>query len=100
MKDMNKVFIMGRLGADPEMRETKTGGKMAVFSVATSRWVKDGGEPITQWHRDRGLGKTEVKLCAKYLKKGRSVLIEGSVRTQKYKDKDGIERRSYRNLCG
>jgi single-strand DNA-binding protein len=93
MKDMNKIFIMGRLGADPEIRETKTGGKMAVFSVATSRWVKDGAEPVTQWHKVVAWGK-QSETCAMYLKKGRSVLVEGSIRMQKYKDKDGIERRS------
>jgi single-strand DNA-binding protein len=93
MKDMNKIFIMGRLGADPEIKETKTGGKMAVFSVATSRWVKDGAEPVTQWHRVVAWGK-QSETCATYLKKGRSVLVEGSLRMQKYKDKDGIERRS------
>jgi single-strand DNA-binding protein len=93
MKDMNKIFLMGRLGADPELRETKTGGKMVTFSVATSRWVKDGGEPVTTWHKIVAWGK-QSELCATYLKKGRSVLIEGSVKTNKWKDKDGVERRS------
>jgi single-strand DNA-binding protein len=93
MKDMNKVFLMGRLGGDPELRETKTGGKMVTFSVATSRWVKDGGEPITQWHKIVAWGK-QSELCAKYLKKGRSVLIEGSVKTNEWIDKDGVKRKT------
>jgi single-strand DNA-binding protein len=93
MKDMNKIFLMGRLGADPELRETKTGGKMVTFSVATSRWVKDGAEPVTQWNKVVAWGK-QSELCATYLKKGRTVLIEGSIKANKWKDKDGIERRT------
>lgn len=90
MKDMNKIFIMGRLGADPAPKETKTGVKMVTFPVATSRWSKEGGE-VTQWHRVVAWGR-QSEQCATYLKKGRSVLIEGSIKTRKYPGKDGIER--------
>jgi single-strand DNA-binding protein len=92
MKDMNKIFIMGRLGADPTPKETKTGVKMVTFPVATARWTKEGGE-ITQWHRVVAWGK-QSEQCVTYLKKGRSVLVEGSIKTRKYPSKDGIERLS------
>jgi single-strand DNA-binding protein len=93
MKDMNKIFIMGRLGADPTPKETKTGVKMVTFPVATSRWSKDTQESTTQWHRVVAWGK-QSEQCATYLKKGNSVLIEGSVKTRKYPGKDGIDRMS------
>ena len=103
MKDMNKVILIGRLGADPVLRETKTGAVVVHFPVATSRRVKST-EPSeedpkteerkteeTQWHRIVAWG-TQGEACARYLKKGEKVYVEGSVLSRKYEGKDGRER--------
>jgi len=92
MSDMNKIFVLGRLGADPVSRETKTGTKMVTFRVATSRKFRDKSEhtewfSVTSWGRD-------AERCLTYLSKGRSVLVEGSLQTRKYLGRDGVERMS------
>lgn len=92
MSDMNKIFVLGRLGADPISRETKNGAKMVTFRLATSRKSKDKTEhtewfSVTSWGRD-------AERCLTYLSKGRSVLVEGSLQTHKYLGRDGVERMS------
>ena len=92
MSDMNKIFVLGRLGADPILRETKNGAKMVTFRLATSRKSKDKTEhtewfSVTSWGRD-------AERCLTYLSKGRSVLVEGSLQTHKYLGRDGVERMS------
>jgi single-strand DNA-binding protein len=92
MSDMNKIFVLGRLGADPVSRETKTGSKMVTFRLATSRKFRDKSEhtewfSVTSWGRD-------AERCLTYLSKGRSVLVEGSLQTHKYMGRDGVERLS------
>lgn len=102
MKDVNKIILIGRLGADPILRETKTGAVVVHFPVATSRWVKPTepteGEPKaaeeTQWHRIVAWGR-QGEVCAQYLKKGQKVYVEGSVLSRKYEGKDGTERMSF-----
>jgi single-strand DNA-binding protein len=101
MKDVNKIILIGRLGADPVHRETKAGMPVIHFSVATSRRipVRSGAEgellrEETQWHRIVAWGKQGVA-CAQFLKKGAPVYVEGMVRTSKYKDKDGESRYSF-----
>ncbi len=100
MKDFNKIILLGRLGADPIVRETKTGQSVTHFPLATSRRVASqadaSGETAerveeTQWHRVVVWGK-QGQACAQYLKKGQSVLVEGSMRSHKYEGKDGKER--------
>ena len=95
MRDKNKVFLMGRLGADPVQRSTKNGVAVANFSVATSRWVKDdatdsGKAEETQWHRIVAWGR-EAEMCARHLRKGFPVMIEGSIPSRQY-EKDGVMR--------
>lgn len=97
MASVNKVILVGRLGQDPEVREFSNGGKIANVSIATSeRWTdKQTGEPKehTEWHRvvfnDR-----LADIVGQYLKKGSSVYVEGSLRTRKWTDNDGIDRYS------
>jgi single-strand DNA-binding protein len=91
---VNKVILIGNLGKDPEVRYT--GNQMAVarFSLATSERRKDAsgnwGEH-TEWHNIVTFGKT-AENCSKYLKKGRQAYIEGSIRTNKWQDKEGKDR--------
>lgn len=98
MMDVNRVILLGRLGADPTLRETRKGHACAQFSVATSRKIKsqteDQGEALkeeTQWHRVVSFGK-QGELCAQYLKKGQPVYIEGTLLTRFFEGKDGVEK--------
>jgi len=96
-KGINKVIIVGNLGADPETRYTSNGTAITSLRLATSEaWTdKQSGEKQerTEWHRVKLFGKL-AEIAGEYLKKGRQVYIEGSLRTDKYTDKDGIERYS------
>lgn len=91
MAGVNKVILIGNLGADPEVRSLESGVKVATINVATSESYKDkSGERQTQteWHRVvlwRGL----AEVVEKYLKKGSQVYIEGRLRTRSYDDQDG-----------
>ena len=97
MRGINKVIVVGNLGADPEVRYSAGGSAICNMRVATSEsWKdKDSGEKQerTEWHRVVLFGKLG-EIAGEYLKKGRQVYIEGSLRTNKYTDKDGIERYS------
>ena len=94
-RGINKVIIVGNLGADPETRYTGSGTAITSLRIATSEaWTdKQSGEKQerTEWHRVKLFGKL-AEIAGEYLKKGRQVYIEGSLRTDKYTDKDGIER--------
>ena len=99
MKDVNKVILIGRLGANPVLRETKSGFSVVHFPLATSRRVQSNekeGELMeeTQWHRVVTWGK-QGEICAQHLKKGSSVFIEGSMRSHKYEAKDGQSRMAF-----
>lgn len=96
MRGINKVTILGTLGADPEVRYTKDGTAIATMSLATNeRWKDKDGNPQerTEWHRVKFFGRT-AEVAGEYLTKGKSVYIEGKLRTEKYTDKEGIERYS------
>lgn len=95
MASVNKVIILGNLGRDPEMRYMPSGDAMATVSVATTDNWKDKAtgekKETTEWHRVTFFGKL-AEIAGQYLKKGSSVYVEGSLRTRKYTDKDGIEK--------
>jgi len=96
-RGINKVIIVGNLGADPETRYTGSGTAITSLRIATSEaWTdKASGEKQerTEWHRVKLFGKL-AEIAGEYLKKGRQVYIEGSLRTDKYTDRDGVERYS------
>ena len=96
-RGINKVILVGNLGADPETRYTANGGAITNIRLATSESWKDKqtgeNQERTEWHRVVLFGKLG-EIAGEYLKKGRQVYIEGSLRTNKYTDKDGIERYS------
>ena len=95
MASVNKVTLIGNLGRDPEVRYTPNGSAVCNFSIATTRnWKnKESGErqEETEWHRIV-LFERLAEVAGEYLKKGRSVYIEGRLRTRKWTDKDGIEK--------
>jgi single-strand DNA-binding protein len=94
-RGINKVILVGNLGADPETRYTAGGGAITSIRIATSESWKDKqtGEmqERTEWHRIKFFGRL-AEIAGEYLRKGSQVYVEGSLRTDKYTDKDGIER--------
>ena len=95
MRGVNKVIIVGNLGADPEHRQFDGGGSVANISVATSeQWTdKQSGEKreATEWHRI-SLFNRLGEVAAQYLRKGSKVYIEGQLKTRKYQADDGTDR--------
>lgn len=94
MASVNKVILIGNLGADPEMRSLPSGSKVANFSIATSEsWTNKNGEKVeqTEWHRIE-LWDSLAGIAEQYLKKGDPVYIEGRIRTEKWTDQSGQER--------
>tara|TARA_B100001250_G_C19795354_1_gene788468 strand:- start:903 stop:1370 length:468 start_codon:yes stop_codon:yes gene_type:complete len=91
---MNKVILIGNLGADPEIREMNDGTKMAKFSIATSeKYTNREGQLIsnTDWH-NIVLWRRTAEVAEKYLKKGDSVCIEGKLKTRSWEDENGNKR--------
>lgn len=95
---MNRVTLLGRLGADPEIKSVQNGDKVANLRLATSEsWRdKNTGEKKerTEWHSVVVWNSGLVGVIEKYVKKGSQVLIEGQLRTRKWQDKDGADRYS------
>ena len=93
---MNKAIIVGKLGRDPELRYTQNGTAVVNLSVATDESYKDAQGQVqkqTEWHKINAFGKT-AENCGKYLGKGSTVLVEGSIQTRKWQDKEGQDRYS------
>lgn len=91
---VNKAIIVGRLGADPELRFIPSGRAVCNFNLATeSVWKDKQGQrqKQTDWHRIVVWGP-QAETAAKYLTKGREVYVEGEIKTRSYDDKDGIKR--------
>lgn len=94
MASVNKTILIGNLGRDPDMRYLPSGQAVANLAIATTEKYKDkAGQMVehTEWHRVSFFDKT-AEVCGQYLKKGSQVYIEGSNRTRKYTDKDGVEK--------
>jgi single-strand DNA-binding protein len=91
MASVNKAIIIGNLGKDPEVRYTTGGQAVANFTVATNdRWTDKSGQQQerTEWHRVVVWGK-QAENCGQYLKKGRSVYVEGRLQTREWTNKEG-----------
>ena len=94
MASVNKVILVGNLGRDPDMRYLPSGDAVANLALATTDKFKDkSGEmkEVTEWHRISFFGR-QAEICGQYLKKGSQIYVEGSLRTRKYTDKDGVEK--------
>lgn len=92
---INKVILVGNLGRDPEVRYAQSGMAIAKLSLAVTERVKDGDawKDHTEWFRVTLFGK-QAENAGQYLQKGRQVYVEGRLKTDKYKDKDGVEKTS------
>jgi single-strand DNA-binding protein len=97
MASVNKVILVGNLGRDPEVRYTPNGGAVCNVSIATSRQRKNKEtnekSEETEWHRVVFYDRL-AEIAGEYLKKGRSVYVEGRLQTRKWTDKDGAEKYS------
>ena len=96
MASVNKVILLGNLGRDPETRYTTGGDAVTNLRIATSeQWKDKSGEKQerTEWHSVVLFGR-QAEVAGEYLKKGRSVYIEGRLQTRKYTDKEGVEKYS------
>ena len=95
MASVNKVILIGNLGRDPEVRYTPSGSAVCNITMATTRsWKsKESGEKVeeTEWHRIVFYDRL-AEIAGEYLKKGRSVYVEGRLKTRKWTDKDGAEK--------
>ena len=93
---MNRITITGYVGADPEIRTTESGAKVANFSVATTdKWKdKSTGEPKerTEWHKCVCWSEGLVGVIERFVQKGTHLLVEGQVQTRKWQDKAGADR--------
>ncbi|MHB8447614.1 MAG: single-stranded DNA-binding protein [Rudaea sp.] len=96
-KGRNLVVLVGNLGQDPQIHSTASGSTIATISVATSESWKDkqSGETQerTEWHRCKAFGRLG-EIIGEYARKGRQVYVEGKLRTEKYTDREGVERYS------
>jgi single-strand DNA-binding protein len=94
MSGVNKVILLGNLGANPEMRFTQGGAAVANLRIATSeRWTDKNGQKqeTTEWHRVVVFGK-QAEIVGQYLVKGRQVYIEGRIQTRQWQDQQGQKR--------
>ena len=92
---INKVILVGRLGKDPEVRSTPSGTSVAKFTIATDeRFTDKNGEKQerTEWHNIVAWGKLG-EICGQYLRKGKLVYIEGSIRTDSWDDKESGQKK-------
>jgi len=96
MSGVNLVMLLGNLGADPEIRSTREGRKIANFRMATSETWRDKhtGErrEKTEWHRVVVFNENLAKITEQYLKKGSKVYLQGQLQTRKWQDQSGQER--------
>jgi single-strand DNA-binding protein len=97
-RSLNKAILIGNLGADPEVRSTANGGRVATLSLATSRqWKNQAGEKQekTEWHRViawNNKGSTLADVAEKYCKKGDKIYVEGTIEYRSWQDREGQTR--------
>lgn len=105
-KSLNKVTLIGNLGADPEVRTTTNGSRVATLSIATTRvWKDASGEKKekTAWHRvlcwNNKVGQQLADVAERYAKKGDKVYVEGEIEYRQYQDKDGQTKHATEITC-
>ena len=102
MASVNKVILIGNLGADPETRYLPSGDAVTNIRIATTeKWRDKGGEQQehTEWHRISFFGKT-AEIAGEYLRKGSPVYVEGRIRTRKWQDKESGQDRYSTEIVG
>lgn len=95
---VNKAILLGNLGSDPEIHATEGRKPLCVFTLATNRSGASADSTPPEWHRIVTFGIV-AENCAKYLRKGREVFVEGSIQSRRWKDAEGKERVSNQILA-
>lgn len=95
---VNKAILLGNLGSDPEIHATEGRKPLCVFTLATNRQSSSSDSTPPEWHRIVTFGVT-AENCAKYLRKGREVFVEGYIQSRRWKDAEGKERVSNQILA-
>ncbi len=90
---VNKVFLLGNIGRDPELRRTSSGKAVATFTLATSERARGEGGDRTEWHRIVVWDRL-AEQCDQYLSKGRQVFVEGRLQTRSWEDRTGAKRQT------
>jgi single-strand DNA-binding protein len=101
MASVNRTTLLGNLGTDPEVRQSQRGTSVCRFRLATSERRKDADGKLldtTEWHNVAVFGRA-AETCAAYLKKGRQVYVEGTLRTRSWQDQDGLTRHATEVVC-
>lgn len=88
---LNKVLLIGRLGADPDLKLTKNQEPFCFFRLATKGNITKSGEQATEWHSVLTFGST-AKACSTHLRKGSEVFLEGSLKTTSFTDSEGYKK--------
>jgi single-strand DNA-binding protein len=94
---INKVILIGRVGKDPDLKQTASGTAVCRFSLATNeKWKDNGGndQERTEWHSIVAFAKT-AEHCSEYLSKGKLCYIECSIRSSQWEDREGNRRKSF-----
>lgn len=102
MASLNKVFVMGNLGGDPDLKMTSTGQAVARFNVATNEsWTDKQGQrqERTEWHRIVVWGR-QAEQCNQYLRKGSTVFVEGRIQTESWQDQQGQKKYTTEIIAG
>ena len=97
MSNLNKVMLIGRLGADPELRHTDDGTPVATFRMVTSEIYKDKSgqkQEKSEWHSIVAWRKL-AEIVGEYIKKGRLVYVDGKIQSREWADKEGNKRKAY-----
>jgi single-strand DNA-binding protein len=101
MAGVNRTTLLGNLGTDPEVRQTRQGTPVCRFRLATSERRRDAEGKVseaTEWHNVVVFGRT-AQTCAAWLKKGRQVYVEGCLRTRSWQDQEGQTRHATEVVC-
>jgi single-strand DNA-binding protein len=101
MASLNRVFLIGNLGADPTVEYLPSGDPIAKFRLATTERVSDGqgGHAlVTNWHRVSVVGR-QAEVAGRYLKKGSQVFVEGKLRSESWTDREGVVRKTWTVLA-
>ncbi len=94
---LNRVILIGHVGQDPETRYLPSGAAVCNFSIATTEsWNDQDGnqQSHTEWHRCDTFGKS-AEIIAQWVKKGQLLMVEGSIRSREYTDKEGVKRKAF-----
>jgi single-strand DNA-binding protein len=104
MSSLNKATLLGHLGKDPDIKSSSDGREICSFSIATTEnWTDkrtSEKKSYTEWHNIAVFNQNIIKILKQYVKKGSKIYLEGKIKTEKYKDNNGVEKYSTKIIIG